>query len=422
MFAFILLAAYLIMRLCEDITATVRKQPPPRHEYRMAKLATREETGTAPRSSFWRYLAGLWDDAWDSAHHRRKLMEETREFKRENKAKRKARRAAAREARKNRAAGADDDAYGFDATAPEPDDWDNWNSPHPPPADETTTDAAAAPSPASGSPAPSGPSTATAPAPPTDDGRPQNDPAGSRRHGCRWTVLDPADPDASASCGAPIEKDQTYCDRHAHLASRCQWGITNPNSPVCLENTESPFAAFCADHARQVLDPAHDEDPEVKEEDTDTTTPSLPNNVLPFKRTATTTTRMELPMTTPTSGEITGLDSAIAYAGGLSAYCTHTHDQIGTVLPKGEEAVTSCEQALANLSAGGVQGQALTDVASVQEQMTGAIAELQAALANLEAAGNAAESLKAELTSHLGVKESYNATPGAGSKEFVTAE
>jgi hypothetical protein len=162
-------------------------------------------------------------------------------------------------------------------------------------------------------------------------------------------------------------------------------------------------------------------DPPIREEDTDT---ALPNNVIPFKQRNTTPQRMELPMTTPTagSGEISGLNQAITYAEGLSAYCTHTTDQIGTVLPNGEEAVASCEQALNNLGAGGVTGRALQDVASVQEQMTNAVAELQAALAQLEAAGAAAESLKVELTSHLAVQEAYAATPDAGSKEFVNAE
>ena len=105
MFLFILLAAYLIMRGFEDVTATVRKQTPPRHEYRMAKLAAREKAGTAPGSSAGRYLTGLLDDAWDSAHHRRQLMAESRRLKRENKAKRKAKKIADREAIKNAEAG-----------------------------------------------------------------------------------------------------------------------------------------------------------------------------------------------------------------------------------------------------------------------------------------------------------------------------
>jgi len=123
-----------------------------------------------------------------------------------------------------------------------------------------------------------------------------------------------------------------------------------------------------------------------------------------------------------TNTEITGLEAAINYASGLSAYCVHTFDQVSAMVPTGDEAAASCEKAQADLAAGGVTGQALTDVASVQEQMTAAVAELNAALAQLEAAGAAATSLQSELESHRGVKEAYNATPDAGNKEFVTAE
>ncbi|MFC0431048.1 hypothetical protein [Kutzneria buriramensis] len=123
-----------------------------------------------------------------------------------------------------------------------------------------------------------------------------------------------------------------------------------------------------------------------------------------------------------TSTEIIGLEAAINYACGLSAYCTHTFGQVSAMVPTGDEAAASCEQAQADLAAGGVTGDTLTDVASVQEQMTGAVADLNAALAQLEVAGAAAASLQTELESHRGVKDAYNATPDAGSKEFVTTE
>jgi hypothetical protein len=165
--------------------------------------------------------------------------------------------------------------------------------------------------------------------------------------------------------------------------------------------------------------PSADAATSTKEASADTNTTALPDNVIPFKQRSTTTTRMELPVT---STEITGLEAAISYAAELSAYCTHTRDQISAVVPTGDEAAASCEKAQADLAAGGVTGQALTDVASVQEQMTAAVAELNAALAQLEAAGAAATSLQGELESHRGVKEAYNATPDAGNKEFVTAE
>ena len=75
-----------------------------------------------------------------------------------------------------------------------------------------------------------------------------------------------------------------------------------------------------------------------------------------------------------------------------------------------------------SLEAGGVTGSSLTSISEVQEQMTGAIADLQTANAQLEAASAAANNLAGELESHRVVQEAYSATPDAGNKEFVTAE
>lgn len=148
-------------------------------------------------------------------------------------------------------------------------------------------------------------------------------------------------------------------------------------------------------------------------------------NVIPFpaatsaQSNANTPTGMELPTM---STEITGLNSAIQYANDLSTYCSHTNDQISSVLPSDNNAVSSCEQARASLESGGVTGQPLADVTAVQEQMTAAVTALNDALSQLEAAGASAESLRQRLTSHLSVQESYSANPDAGSREFVTAD
>lgn len=127
-------------------------------------------------------------------------------------------------------------------------------------------------------------------------------------------------------------------------------------------------------------------------------------------------------MSSPGTGEVTGLNSAIAYAEQLSAYCTHTGDQIGSVLPSGQAAATSCEQARESLAGGGVTGEPLTNVSSVQDEMTAAVEALNQALAQLEAAGASAEALTSQLRSHLSVQEAYSANPDAGSKDFVTAD
>ncbi|MEU4673959.1 hypothetical protein AB0F91_39890 [Amycolatopsis sp. NPDC023774] len=79
--------AYLVVRLWEDLSARWRHETPPRHEYRMAKLKERQDNGgTVPQSSLGRYVTGLFDDVWDSAHERRELGAERRRAKRERKA------------------------------------------------------------------------------------------------------------------------------------------------------------------------------------------------------------------------------------------------------------------------------------------------------------------------------------------------
>lgn len=163
--------------------------------------------------------------------------------------------------------------------------------------------------------------------------------------------------------------------------------------------------------------------PDITKEDS---TPT-PNNVIPFQRNNKfTPTRMELPVTTPNSGagaEVTGLASAITYAQGLAAFCTHTQDQVSAIVPSAEEAGSSCEQARENLATGGVTGPALADIATVQEQVVNAAQAVRTSLSSFEAAAAAATTLQATLERHQQtVGEAYANNPDAGKKEFVTAE
>ncbi|MEV5300280.1 hypothetical protein [Amycolatopsis methanolica] len=60
---------------------------------------------------------------------------------------------------------------------------------------------------------------------------------------------------------------------------------------------------------------------------------------------------------------------------------------------------------------------------NVQEQVTSAVQAIQAALAQLEAAGASAHNLEATLTRHQQtVGEAYAASPDAGDRQFVTTE
>lgn len=94
------------------------------------------------------------------------------------------------------------------------------------------------------------------------------------------------------------------------------------------------------------------------------------------------------------SAEITGLQSAIAYANGSAAAA--------------EQAATQDELAIAGLRAGGTTGTAITELQSSMEGHTKNAAHYR----------NAA----AELTRQLQVKEAYEANQGAGTREFVKSE
>src|SRR5690606_25362891 len=98
--------------------------------------------------------------------------------------------------------------------------------------------------------------------------------------------------------------------------------------------------------------------------------------------------------TTTVNSEVTGLESAIRY---VEAMAQSTR-----------AGVSSIETAMAGLLAGQVSGPALTHLTAAQEQLAGAATSFE----------NAA----VELNSQRGVKEAYEATPGAGSREFVTGE
>lgn len=326
-FLFCLLLAYVVIRASEDISAAIRKQPPPRQKIRTAKLKARAaQGGRLPQSPAGRYFTGLVDDAWDSAHHRRQLMAQHRAEKRQRRAARTIARSRQRQARKDakRTAGHSEPA---EPAAPE------------------TTD----------------PPAATAQVE-------QAEPVGF-----------------AAQAPQPVERDDT--------------SVPEPDG---------------ADEPAAEVDQPDEPEPGPKED--------TPANLIAFPHVDTDRTphRMELP--TMSTGEITGLNSAIDYATQLATYCTHTSDQISSVLPSGDDAANSCERARESLAAGGVTGEALSHVESVQEQMTHAVQALHQALSQLEAAGAAAEAVTSRLSAHLSVQEAYQANPDAGHREFVTAD
>ncbi|HEY3481264.1 MAG TPA: hypothetical protein VGL02_20415, partial [Streptomyces sp.] len=113
---FCLLIGYGVIRLWEDTTARWRNETPPRHEHRMERMRQRAAAGGKPRSSaFGRYMSGLADDIWSSAHEKRNLMADARRVKREEEAKRKSAKIIARQRAKTQA------SFGFDATVPDKD-------------------------------------------------------------------------------------------------------------------------------------------------------------------------------------------------------------------------------------------------------------------------------------------------------------
>lgn len=492
MLLFCLLLAYVIVRVSEDVTAAVRREDPPRQKIREAKLAAKERNGgRVPQGSFGRYVSGVLDDAWDSAHHKRQLMADHKKEKQARKIAAKQEKERQRWARKDAKRG----GAGFDAEVPTPGNTtpaqgtaQAGQSGQQPGRPAPAGFYAQVPQPGQGpaaqpSPQPTGYSTLTPEQRQLVDGWMRANTAGERYS---MSLPDyfglPADVRADMVAdawrvgfrpsgnvnGQEVPINQWDPDAVRLLGER---GITEPTRPAPAPDQRSagglgPAAAAAGGAVAGAAagaaagqqsgtaetpaqdpetptageNPAADEsEPHKAAEDTETASEAggadektepvpdtkedvetpLPNNVIPFKRNNVTTKRMELPVTNP---EITGLDSAIAYAQGMASQCTHAYDQISAILPTGDETAASCEQARADLESGGVTGQALTDVSSVQEQMTGAIQELQAALAQLETAAAAANSLSTELESHRTVQEAYAATPDAGSKEFVTAE
>lgn len=486
MFLFCLLIAFVIVRISEDVTAAARGEKPPRQAIREKKLEARErDGGRVPKGSFGRYATGLIDDAWDSAHHKRELMADHRAEKRIRKAAKKQERQRQKWDRKDAelgGAGFDATVPTPGEAAPAPAASAQPNGPAAVAQPDRPAPAgfyAQVPQPGQGpaaqpSPRPSGYSTLTPKQREHVDGWMRANTAGQRYSLSLEDYFGlPADVRADMVADAWRVGFRPGGDVNGRFIPIDEWdpkavqqlrerGITEPPTPVRppsrvpglgpaalgpRPDEEMEFARLQAVQAAQQLaaqaarkrdeelarqraeeaarpqdekpaggaDEKTEPTPDPKE---DAETP-LPNNVIPFKRNNIDLSRMELPVTNP---EITGLESAIAYAQGMNAQCTHAYDQINAILPTGDEAAASCELARANLTDGGVTGQSLTDISSVQEQMTGAIQELQAALSQLEAAAAAADSLATELTSHRGVQEAYAATPDAGSKEFNTAE
>jgi hypothetical protein len=94
------------------------------------------------------------------------------------------------------------------------------------------------------------------------------------------------------------------------------------------------------------------------------------------------------------SAEITGIQSAIAFAQGSATAA--------------DQSIVQTEMAIANLQAGGTSGDAIT--------------QLQQAMENLGAVAATFRAAEATLSSQLAVTEAYAANQGAGSREFVTSE
>ncbi|GGM22292.1 hypothetical protein ACFFX1_11220 [Dactylosporangium sucinum] len=92
--------------------------------------------------------------------------------------------------------------------------------------------------------------------------------------------------------------------------------------------------------------------------------------------------------------EVTGLGTATQYAGGMAQ--AHA------------SSVAATEQFVANLQGNGVSGEVISAATAAQEASNAAAAAWDRA--------------NQVLTQHSQVKEAYDANPGAGSKEFVTAE
>lgn len=631
MFLFCLLLAYLIIRVSEDINASVRGHANPRHEYRMAKLAARENGGDrVPQSPAGRYVTGLLDDAWDSAHHRRELMAEHRAEKRARRAARTIERDRARwdaedgvpAAHVDPAAPARPAPIGFDAQAPQAADSTVPGTTPVPTGTSGPTAAGTsgptpiptpAPAPVSRRPTPQAQRAindwlnSPAPGPyvgfdaqapqaadlgtmpwPTGDGVPsgywpvgdstrtlagqlsqratefdtdgldaeavyplteqqqatvdavhealvtpgltqiptadvmalpvsvradlldqvRTTPGASvtvvpgaedvealalldARHGGTldpagiYTHPDDAAPEVQAAVSAERERiaaaEAQAAQQPAATSSQPPAGVLVPageswedpdtgfmvpaeaTSPCsCGDGTQRPVAdtvhadegdgfamvdtecdntdcGISSSHSWTPTDEEYreyfghdfgDDAEDGPETDTDheeaSSTDTTPSNVIPFQRNNKfTPTRMELPVTTPNNGggEVTGLASAITYADGLAAFCTHTQDQVSAIVPTAQEAATSCEQARENLAQGGVTGQALTEIATTQEQVVNATQAVRTSLSNFEAASAAATNLAATLRRHQQtVGEAYAANPDAGKKEFVTAD
>lgn len=94
------------------------------------------------------------------------------------------------------------------------------------------------------------------------------------------------------------------------------------------------------------------------------------------------------------SGEVTGLESAISFYGGVAS--------------TSKTGIASTEAAIAALAAGGVSGQG--------------ISELQQAMESLGRATPAFDAARNTLQQHTQVGDAYHANPGAGTREFVTGE
>jgi hypothetical protein len=350
------IAGYFTRNVYQDAVFRARGEDPPSFRREMARWErrrAREErrgTGDGPGREFWR---NVWGDAVSSAEERRERF-------------------AAQRAERRRARWADRDAAAAEDAAYEA---------------NARVDAAAA-------------------------GEPDEPPVRTGRcHFCGGefptAALWPARDDEGATVDA--------CHPCWHTRNRRQAPNQPEPEPADPETTircgdcerEVPFgdaSLIYVDHVRRMVCDTcrlrraqHDADERAKPAETTSVDPVVDDagdaEVIQFadwRRTAASKTDKE----TDLSAEITGLQSAIAFATGSAAAA--------------DQAIAQTEMAIANLQAGGTSGDAIT--------------QLQQAMENLAATAATFRAAETTLQQQLQVREAYEANQGAGHREFVTSE
>lgn len=138
---------------------------------------------------------------------------------------------------------------------------------------------------------------------------------------------------------------------------------------------------------------------------------------------------------TATTTEVSGLDTALQFSDQAAqqyrAQAVST-EAVGARCTQNAQAyrqqAVATEAARAALAAGGVTGVAAARLSSAMENSIAAASDMEAATALLaqaqektDAAGADMEAVAGELKRHLGIQEQYDANPGAGTRDFITA-